>query len=232
MAVISRVERTLGPDHTALVLFDTLNGFVDPKDNPKRAAYLREHNILPNLKRLLQGARDSGLVTFYPMGVHAPDGSDTVLRLTDTDINLNPLHGEVRQIGLHVKPGSKEADFPKALKPAKTDVVITKHRWSAFFDTDLHFHLRMRNIDTIILAGGSTDVGLASTIFAARDLDLGIVIVRDACYSTRDPNQDFLMERMFPRMGRILSVDETIALMRDDSGKPKGKKSPARKAKK
>jgi nicotinamidase-related amidase len=180
---------------------------------------------------LLGGARDAGLTTFYPMGVHAPDGSDTVLRLTDTDINLNPLHGKVAQIGLHVKPGSWESQFPNAIKPAKDDVVVIKHRWSAFFDTDLHFHLRMRNLDTVILAGGSTDVGLISTIFSARDLDLGIVIVRDACYSTRDPNQDFLMERIFPRMGRILSVDQTIALMREGAAKLKGKGKGKAKAK-
>lgn len=228
MAVISRVERTLGPDHTALILFDTLNGYVVPKNNPKRLAYLREHKIMPNLTRLLKGARAAGLTTFYPMGVHAPDGSDTVMRLTDTDINLNPLHGKIAQIGAHLKPGSKEAQFPTAIKPAKDDVVITKHRWSAFFDTDLHFHLRMRNIDTVILAGGSTDVGLISTIFSARDLDLGIVIARDACYSTRDPNQDFLMERIFPRMGRILSVDQTIELMKAGATKLKSKRKAKR----
>jgi nicotinamidase-related amidase len=70
-----------------------------------------------------------------------------------------------------------------------------------------------RGIGTIVIAGGSTDVGIASTVFAARDLDYGIVVVRDACYSTRGTNNDFFMDRVFPRMGRVMRVDEAVALM-------------------
>ena len=57
------------------------------------------------------------------------------------------------------------------------------------------------------------DVGIASTMFAARDLDYGIVVVSDACYSARGNNSQFFMERVFPRMGRVLTVDETVALL-------------------
>jgi nicotinamidase-related amidase len=93
-------------------------------------------------------------------------------------------------------------------------VAIPKQRWSAFFQTNLDLQLRVREIATIIIAGGSTDVGIASTVFAARDLDYGIVVVRDACYSTRGPNHDFFMDRVFPRMARVMTTDQVIALMR------------------
>jgi hypothetical protein len=39
------------------------------------------------------------------------------------------------------------------------------------------------------------------------------VIVRDACFSMRGNNHDFLMERLFPRMGRVMSVDGAVAQM-------------------
>ncbi len=80
---------TLGPDHSALVLFDTLHGYLHPKD-PKKQAFLKENNILPNLTKLLKGARRAGLRTFYPSGDHAADGSDISVRLTDTDMDLRP----------------------------------------------------------------------------------------------------------------------------------------------
>ena len=54
---------------------------------------------------------------------------------------------------------------------AKGDVVVLKQRWSSFFQTNLDLQLRVRGIGTIVIAGGSTDVGIASTVFAARDLD-------------------------------------------------------------
>ncbi len=212
MAVISRTKPTLGPDHTGLVLFDTLNGYLHPKDAKKRA-FLKEHNILANMKRLVTGARKAGLTTFYPMGAHAADGSDTVARLTDTDMDLNPRGARKGTIAPRFHKGSKDSGIAPEVKPAKGDVLVPKHRWNAFFHTDLEFHLKMRGIDTIVLAGGSTDVGIAATAFAARDLDLGLVIVRDCCYSMRGNNNDFLMDRIFPRMGRIMSADEAVKLM-------------------
>jgi hypothetical protein len=45
-------------------------------------------------------------------------------------------------------------------------------------------------------------------------MDLGIVVVRDACYSMRGNNNEFFMERVFPRMGRVMTVDAAVELMR------------------
>jgi ureidoacrylate peracid hydrolase len=210
MATISRTNKSLDRSHVGLVLFDALNGYLHPAA-PEKAAFLERHNILPNLQRLLAGARRAGLTVFYPAGQHAADGSDTVDRLTDTDMDLGPVDNASIRPRFH--RGAKESEIASELAPVAGDLVIPKNRWNAFFQTNLEFQLRVRGLDTIVLAGGSTDVGVASTAFAARDLDLGLVIVRDACYSMRGNNQDFFMERVFPRMGRVMTVDEAVRLM-------------------
>ena len=212
MAIISRMEPTLGPDHTGLILFDSLNGYLHPKDAKKRK-FLAERNILPNMVQLLMGARKAGITTFYPSGAHAADGSDTVARLTDTDMNLNPISAKGKSIAPGIHKNSRESEVAPELKPAKGDVMVPKHRWNSFYQTDLEFHLKMRDIDTIVIAGGSTDVGIAATVFAARDMDLGVVVVRDCCYSARGNNNQFFMERVFPRMGRVMDVREVVKLM-------------------
>jgi nicotinamidase-related amidase len=196
-----------------LILFDALHGYLHPSD-PKKVAFLEERNILQNLQRLLAAARQAGLTTFYPSGAHAPDGSDTVERLTDTDMNLRPLTGGDKPITPHIRKGSKDQEVAAELAPAPGDVLVPKNRWSSFFQTNLELQLRVRGIDTIVIAGGSTDVGIASTVFAARDMDLGIVVVRDACYSMRGDNNAFFMDRVFPRMGRVMSVDDAVNLMK------------------
>lgn len=210
MATISRINKSLDRSHAGLVLFDALNGYLHPTA-PEKAAFLQRHNILPNLQRLLAGARRAGLTVLYPAGHHARDGSDTVERLTDTDMDLGATSGGAIRPRFH--GGSKESEIAPELAPVAGDLVIPKNRWNAFFQTNLEVQLRVRGLDTIVLAGGSTDVGIASTAFAARDLDLGLVIVRDACYSMRGNNQDFFMERVFPRMGRVMQVDEAVHLM-------------------
>jgi nicotinamidase-related amidase len=109
--------------------------------------------------------------------------------------------------------GSKDAEVAPEVAPASGDVFVPKNRWNSFFQTNLDLQLRVRGINTIIICGGSTDVGIASTVFAARDLDYGIVVISDACYSARGNNNEFFLTRVFPRMGRVMTVDQAVALM-------------------
>ncbi len=212
MARISRLNKYLPASTTALVMFDALNGYLHPAD-PKKVQFLAERNILPNMQRLMAGARKVGMNAFYPSGAHAPDGSDTVARLTDTDMDLGAGGGVDKPIAPRFHKGSKDSEIAPEIAPVAGDVIVPKHRWNSFFQTDLDLQFRVRGIDTIIICGGSTDVGIASTVFAARDLDYGIVVVKDCCYSARGNNNEFFMERVFPRMGRVMTVDQTVALM-------------------
>jgi nicotinamidase-related amidase len=210
MAKLARLDKSLDRSHAALVLFDPLNGYLHPGD-PEKQAFLDQHRILPSLQRLLAGARKAALTVFYACGAHGPGGVDTVARLTDTDMELG--RGAAQPIAPRFHKESRDADIAAELAPVAGDVVVPKNRWNAFFQTNLEFALRVRGLDTIVLAGGSTDVGIAATAFAARDLDLGLVIVRDACFSMRGPNHDFFFDRVFPRMGRVMTVDLAVQLM-------------------
>jgi nicotinamidase-related amidase len=68
-----------------------------------------------------------------------------------------------------------------------------------------------------MIAGGSTEVGVASTAYSARDRDFNLILLRDVCTS-RDPAVvDFFMERVFPIFARVMTTDEAIALF-DRSG--------------
>jgi ureidoacrylate peracid hydrolase len=212
MARISRLEKNLSAARTGLVMFDALHGYLHP-DDPAKVKFLAERNILVNMQRLLAGARKVGMTAFYPSGAHAEDGSDSVVRLTDTDMDLRPKVASDKPIKPRFYKGSVNAEIAAEVAPTAGDVVVPKHRWNSFFQTDLDLHFRVRGIETMIIAGGSTDVGIASTVFAARDMDYGIVVIRDCCYSARGNNNEFFLDRVFPRMGRVMTVDDAIALM-------------------
>ena len=212
MARVSRLEKNLSAARCGLVMFDTLNGYLHP-DNPEKVQFLAERNILANMQRLLAGARKVGMTTFYPSGAHAADGSDSVARLTDTDMDLKPKTAGDKPFFPRFHKGDKTSEIAPEVAPAAGDVVVPKHRWNSFFQTDLDLHFRVRGIETMIICGGSTDVGIASTVYAARDMDYGIVVIGDCCYSARGNNNQFFMERVFPRMGRVMTVDQAVALM-------------------
>jgi ureidoacrylate peracid hydrolase len=61
-------------------------------------------------------------------------------------------------------------------------------------------------------------VGIASTAYAARDLGYHLVIVRDCCHSERPGAQDFFMDRIFPRMGRVMNAAAAAALIATGAG--------------
>src|SRR6185436_5301282 len=111
MAIISRLNPSLTADHTGLVLFDAMNGYLFPTDPAEKAA-VEEGQVFQKLQTLLAGARRAGLTTFYPMGTHASDGSDTVARLTDTDMSLKPRDANAATIKPRYHKDSVTAEIP------------------------------------------------------------------------------------------------------------------------
>src|SRR3984957_15634131 len=60
-------------------------------------------------------------------------------------------------------------DFPAELAVEARDILITKRQWSAFYGTELDLQLRRRGIETIVLGGISTNIGVESTARAAHE---------------------------------------------------------------
>ena len=75
--------------------------------------------------------------------------------------------------------------------------------------------LRSRGIDTLIISGGAVDVGVASTVYAARDLDYNIIVVRDACSNSHEDSMAAFMDTVFPRMARVRTTENVLELIRN-----------------
>ena len=203
---------------TGILFFDILNGYYHQANEKAKA---RKKPMVEGAVRLMKAGREAGIPIFFAKGNHRADGATSVTTLTDTKIDLTPWPNGVpvkdRPVALE---GSSGAEVIPELDPRPDDYYIPKYRWSAFFQTYLDLALRARNIDTILMSGGSTDVGLAATVFAARDLDYNIVIVRDACASVHDQRaHDVLMDLMFPRMARVRTTDQVLQMIKEASGK-------------
>jgi biuret amidohydrolase len=61
--------------------------------------------------------------------------------------------------------------------------VIDKPGYSAFAHTDLDHRLRVRDIDTLLLSGITTEVCVSSTLRDAIDRGYRCITIRDACAS-------------------------------------------------
>jgi nicotinamidase-related amidase len=201
----------LDPARTALLFFDMLNGHVKKNDPATKARYAP---VIAAAVRLLEAARGAGVVVMYAAAHHRPDNATSAHLVTDTDNRLRQLAPNApREFKPVVAAGTWEAQVIDELKPQPQDYMVPKFRWSAFHQTYLDLALRSRHVDTIVVSGGSTDVGVASTAYAARDLDYKLVIASDACTSPEEDNHQQFMQRVFPRMARVRTAGEVARML-------------------
>ena len=197
-------ELELDPARTGIVVFDMLEAY--------RPAIEQAGTVAP-VQRLLAGARTAGAPVFWARADHRTDGADFARTGTDTDQKLRPWTAENPP---PTRPphgsGSPGLQVLAELGRRAEDYDVPKHRWSAFFGTSLELSLRSRDIDTILLVGGSTHVGIASTAYAARDLDFQVVVVRDGCHGFAE-QREFFLDKVFPRMCRVRTVDDVLAAL-------------------
>jgi ureidoacrylate peracid hydrolase len=200
---------------TALLFFDMLNVYYHgaPEETKKRMK-----PVVDNAARLMNGARQNNMLICYAMANHRPDGESRSLIVTDTDMRLRPWPNDDCNPTVHgATAGSWEQKVIQEIAPRPEDYIIPKYRWSTFHQTYFDLALRSRGIDTIIVSGGAVDVGVASTVYSARDHDYSVIIVRDACSNSHEDSMVAFMDTVFPRMARVRTTDQVLEMIRKNA---------------
>jgi ureidoacrylate peracid hydrolase len=76
--------------------------------------------------------------------------------------------------------GTRGAEFIGPL-PRPGELIVSKSRFSAFAGTALAQQLRAQGVDTVILAGLTTECCVAASAWAAFELGFQVVLAADAC---------------------------------------------------
>jgi nicotinamidase-related amidase len=164
----------------------------------------------------MNAARQAGILIYYAMANHRPDGHSRYMATTDTDMRLRPWPNDDCNPTVHgATESSWEQKVIDPIAPQPQDYIIPKYRWSTFHQTYFDLALRTRGVDTIIISGGAVDVGVASTVYSARDHDYNIVVVRDACSNSHDDSMAALMNTVFPRLARVRTTDQVLEMIQN-----------------
>jgi biuret amidohydrolase len=170
-----RVEH-IDPSTTAFIVVDMQNDFVAPgapmELPPGRA-------MLPQLQRALACCRAHGIPVIYTAHVHRPGGCD-LGRFADADNARSDMLLSQGQALVDGTPGV--AIYPE-IAPHDGEIVISKHRYSAFYGTDLEIILRGLGVTTVVIAGVSTDNCCHATARDALFRDFRVVVLADATAS-------------------------------------------------
>jgi nicotinamidase-related amidase len=103
---------------------------------------------------------------------------------------------------------TEKGDIHPALGPKEGDIVVTKHRVSAFAGTDLDQILRANEIETLVLFGIATSGVVLSTLVEASDQDYRVVVVKDCCVDQDEVLHAALVDRYFPKRGTVVTAAE------------------------
>lgn len=204
----------LEPKRTCLLFFDTTNTFVNGPSLTSAGRSGMVETAVRNWVRLLAAARERRMMVAYASTEYRADEGDYYRRIADTDMRLTPLPepGMRQTMPPHISDTARVAVIDEIV-PQPGDYVIRKARWSPFFQTPLELSLRTQGIDTIVVAGGSTEIGIAATAYAAQALDFDLVVVSDATTSNHADCHEMFMRKVFPRFARVRTTDQVISML-------------------
>jgi nicotinamidase-related amidase len=179
----------LDPKTTALVLIDLQNGILGRKLEPISAETLVAHG-----KALAEQFRAASAPVVLVNA--APRVEETPRRVDEP----SPIPRILPEGFVDLAPGLAQVG----------DLLITKHSWGAFFDTDLDAKLKSLGVKTIVLGGVATQFGVESTARQAFDLGYELVIARDATTSSGVEPHERTMRHVFPRIARVSDMSALV----------------------
>jgi len=154
---------------TALLVIDMQRFFLDPASPTFTCG---GQAIIPTLKKLIQFFRSANLPVIFTQHVHHPKDLDAgIMKWWWPGMCLE---------------GSPESDITGEIAPLRDEKVILKHRYSAFYNTDLETVLRCLKIKNLVISGIMTNMCCESTARDAYYRDYRVFFLADATGSINE----------------------------------------------
>jgi nicotinamidase-related amidase len=166
----------------ALLLVDVMNTFEHADGERLLDSFRRRHD---GLVRALERARAADVPV-----VHAND-------------NVGVWDGDAAGL-VRTAVAGPGGELVAAVAPRAGDRFVIKPRYSAFDHTPLELVLRELDVERILLAGAATEMCVAQTAIAARELGFKVSVLVDACAAVDDRMERISLEYLEQVVGARL----------------------------
>jgi nicotinamidase/pyrazinamidase len=143
----------------ALVIIDMINDHLKPGS---LLEVPRAREVVPALKKRIDEARAAGVPVVYVIDEHEPD---------DPDLDA---------WGTHAVKGTTGNDVWEELAPQSGDRIVKKASYSAFYESNLSSVLDELKIDTLVLTGCLTEIGIMATATDAMQQGFAVEVPPDS----------------------------------------------------
>jgi nicotinamidase-related amidase len=194
------LKEIVEPEHTCLVVWDVQNALVN-------VVFNREQ-FLKSLKSLVTAARKYKVLIVYTKITPLPTAVESPWRV----YNMMKRFGvdDPAKLRPWLVPGSPEAEISDEVKPAENDLVLNKHTASVFIGTHFEYLMMNRGIKTILFAGISTEIGIASSARDASNRGFYTVVLLD-CVSSSDKEMHEATLKVLPRVCMVMPSTDIMA---------------------
>ena len=155
--------------------------------------------MLEAVSRAIAGARTAGVTVVYVR-----------IALRPGRAGVSPRNKRLTRLHAALSEGAPGLEFHPAIAPEPNDIVLTKHRVSAFAGSGLDALLRSLGTTHLVLTGVSTSTVVLLTAMIAADLDFDITVLSDGCFDSRPRVHDMLMSDIFPAMATVATAGEWL----------------------
>ncbi|QSG04682.1 cysteine hydrolase family protein [Halapricum desulfuricans] len=184
----------LDPDATAVVVVDMQNGFCHPDGSLYAPG--SEEAIEP-CAELVDRAREAGATVVFTRDVHPPEQFEDA-----------HYYDEFERWGEHVLEGSWEAQFVEELDPDDADLLVEKHTYDAFYQTELEGWLNARGIDDLVIVGTLANVCVLHTASSAGLRDYRPILLEDAVGAIEDDHREYALEHAEFLFGEVTTRED------------------------
>lgn len=200
--VLATVEDKVDPGHSAVLVIDVQNDFCDDEGYLHRLGLdiNASQAMVPRLESFIEQARTAKVNVIFVQGIY------------DRRYLAGPFIEKDLRAGLKVErcvDGSWGADFYR-VRPLPSELIVKKHRYSAFVGTGLDELLRKKNIETLILTGVTTNVCVESTARDGFMRDYYIVFLQDCTATYSKEAHDSTLKNMKRHFGIVASSTDII----------------------
>jgi len=165
------LEEICDPVRTALLVYDMQVGIISQLKNGSE--------IVTRVKTALDATRAAGLRVFFTRHLSLPNEAAGVFQL-----RMAMAWQRVKTVD-EVKPwflrGTPGFELVSELEPRPSEVIFDKITMSAFEGTPLDIALRDCGINSFIIVGVATEIGIEPTVRHGADLGYIPIVVTDAC---------------------------------------------------
>ncbi len=198
--MLQDLEAKVDPRHAALVVVDVQNDFC--ADGGAMASIGRPvqtvQKMVPVLAQLIDDARAAGVPVIFVQYSHTA--------ATESEAHLEQ-RARGRADVVICREGSWGADF-YGVAPLPGEVVIKKHRYSAFIGTDLDLILRSTGRRVLLMTGIATNGCVEASARDGFMHDYYIVLVDDGCSCFSDELHQATLQNIRDAYGVVTTTDE------------------------